>query len=181
MMKKSETAKSPDGPKRITLERTLRASVEDVWKLWTTKAGLESWWGPDGFTTEVKKLDFRAGGTFEYSMTATGAAQIEGMKAAGLPLTSTVRGTYREVAPRQRFAYTTVVDFIARVAPYEVGARVEIHVEPQGVRLVVIEDPLHNAEWTRMSVMGMNSSLDKLARLLEERRVNDQAVRSAEE
>jgi hypothetical protein len=103
------------------------------------------------------------------------------MKAAALPLTSTVRGTYREVAPRQRFAYTTVVDFIARVAPYEVGARVEIHVEPQGVRLVVIEDPLHNAEWTRMSVMGMNSSLDKLARLLEERRVNDQAVRSAEE
>ena len=32
---------------RITIERTYRASVEDVWDLWTTKEGIESWWGPE--------------------------------------------------------------------------------------------------------------------------------------
>jgi uncharacterized protein YndB with AHSA1/START domain len=31
--------------RRIALERTFVAPVEDVWELWTTKAGLESWWG----------------------------------------------------------------------------------------------------------------------------------------
>ena len=42
-----------DKTRRLTLERTYRAPLEKVWELWTTKAGIESWWGPDGFTVEV--------------------------------------------------------------------------------------------------------------------------------
>ena len=42
---------------RITIERTYKAALKDVWDLWTTKEGIESWWGPDGFTTKVNKLD----------------------------------------------------------------------------------------------------------------------------
>ena len=30
--------------RRISLERTYKASIDDVWDLWTTKEGLESWW-----------------------------------------------------------------------------------------------------------------------------------------
>ena len=32
----------------ITMERTFDATLHEVWELWTTKAGIESWWGPDG-------------------------------------------------------------------------------------------------------------------------------------
>ena len=32
---------------KINLERTLHAPVEDVWEAWTTKKGLEAWWGPE--------------------------------------------------------------------------------------------------------------------------------------
>ena len=45
--------------RRITMERTYESSIEDVWDLWATKEGIESWWGPEGFTTEVLKLDLR--------------------------------------------------------------------------------------------------------------------------
>ena len=31
-----------------TLERVYRADVQDVWDLWTTKDGIESWWGSGG-------------------------------------------------------------------------------------------------------------------------------------
>ena len=31
---------------KIRIERTYNASIEDVWELWTTKEGIESWWGP---------------------------------------------------------------------------------------------------------------------------------------
>jgi uncharacterized protein YndB with AHSA1/START domain len=48
--------------RRITMERTYKASVEDLWDLWTPKDGIESWWGPDGFTTKVLELDLRSGG-----------------------------------------------------------------------------------------------------------------------
>jgi hypothetical protein len=38
---------------------------------------------------------------------------------------------------------------------------------PGGVRLTVIEDVMHNEEWTRMSEMGMGSSLDRLAKVID--------------
>jgi len=47
---------------KIVLERTLRAPIEEIWSLWTTKDGFESWWGPEGFRVEVHQLDARAGG-----------------------------------------------------------------------------------------------------------------------
>lgn len=73
---------------RIIIERSYKASVEDLWDLWTTKDGIESWWGPDGFTTKVSKLDLRAGGVLLYELTATGPAQVEFMKRASMPLTT---------------------------------------------------------------------------------------------
>jgi uncharacterized protein YndB with AHSA1/START domain len=48
---KSETAAATNSP--TVIERTYRASVEELWELWTTKEGFESWWGPDGFRVEV--------------------------------------------------------------------------------------------------------------------------------
>ena len=56
--------------KQITMERTLDGTLGDVWELWTTKEGIESWWGPEGFETKVAKLELRVGGTLEYSFTA---------------------------------------------------------------------------------------------------------------
>ena len=55
-------ATAPEASKRrITMERTYdAASLDDVWDLWTTKDGIESWWGPEGFTVKVRTLDLDA-------------------------------------------------------------------------------------------------------------------------
>jgi uncharacterized protein YndB with AHSA1/START domain len=172
MAKETRTGTSSEAPRqKITFERTFRATVQDVWGLWTTKKGLESWWGPGGFATMVRRLELRPGGKFEYEMTATGQEQAEAMKKANLPLTSRAHGTYGEVTPRRRLAYRTVVDFIPGVRPYEVGAVIDFQIVPQGVRLTVTEDVMHNEEWTKMSEMGMSSSLDRLVKVIEGRRV----------
>src|SRR6187549_1752661 len=42
---------------RITLERTYKTSLPELWDLWTTKHGIESWWGPEGFRVEVERID----------------------------------------------------------------------------------------------------------------------------
>jgi len=62
---------------KLTLERSLKASVGAVWELWTTSAGIESWWGPDGFEVKVRTLDLRPQGELRYSMKAVGADQID--------------------------------------------------------------------------------------------------------
>ena len=33
---------------KFVIERTYRASVDELWDLWTTKEGFESWWPPEG-------------------------------------------------------------------------------------------------------------------------------------
>lgn len=155
--------------RKITLARTYEASLEDIWSLWTTKAGLESWWGPEGFTVKVRKLDLRLGGELLYAMTATGPSQIEFMNRAGMPLTTEARLTYTEVSPMQRLAYIHLVDFIPEVEAYDVATVVEFHAERNRVQMVVHLDAMHSDEWTQRAVMGMESQLEKLARVLASR------------
>src|SRR5205814_972718 len=85
--------------KMIRIERTYATSAEQVWRLWTTSDGIESWWAPDGFKCEVRKLDLRVGGDLVYALTATGPQQVEFMKGAGMPLTTEAQKTFTELLP----------------------------------------------------------------------------------
>jgi uncharacterized protein YndB with AHSA1/START domain len=156
--------------KTITIERNFDASVEEVWELWTTKDGIESWWGPDGFDVAVLELDLRKGGTLHYAMTARGPEQIEFMKKAGMPLSHAVRGTFREIVPNARLVYTNLIDFVPNVAPFETEMKVELQAAPKGMRLVLTIDAMHDEHWTKMAVMGWESQLGKLAKLIEKRK-----------
>jgi len=161
-------AMSSDARRTVTLERTFEASIEEVWDLWTTKEGIESWWGPEGFAVEVLKLDLRPGGELVYATTAIASDQVEFMKNAGMPLTIETRVTYSDVVPPRRLAYTTRADFIPGVDPYDAATAVELHPSADGVRLVLTQDAMHDEHWTRMAVMGWESELGKLARVLSE-------------
>jgi uncharacterized protein YndB with AHSA1/START domain len=154
--------------KRITIERLYRAPIADVWALWTTKDGIESWWGPEGFTVTVKQLDLRPGGELLYVMTASAPEQIAFMKQANMPTAHDARIVYTDVQPGRRLAYSHDVDFVPGVAPYAVETVVELTETPQGVRLVLLLDPMHDDEWTRRATMGWESELGKLAKVLGE-------------
>lgn len=101
--------------RRITLERTFEADVED---LWATAEGFESWWGPEGFRTEVRKLEPEVGGETVYVMIAVGLEQVEFLRKAGMPLESEDRLTLTEMVLTRRLAYTHLIDFLPGVAPY---------------------------------------------------------------
>ena len=148
--------------RRITLERTYTATLQDVWDLWTTREGIESWWGPGGFTTKVIELELRAGGRLRYEMTATGSDQVKFMKAAGMPLTIPGLISYTEVVPQSRLGYTHLADFIPGVTPYDVATLVEFQSLGREVRMVLTFDPMHNEEWTQRSIAGFESQLAKL-------------------
>jgi uncharacterized protein YndB with AHSA1/START domain len=150
----------------VTLERTFEASIDEVWDLWTTKDGIESWWGPDGFAVTVRSLFLRPGGALVYAMTAVGSDQIEFMKKAGMPLVSETRVTYTEVDPPRRLAYSTGADFMPGVEPYDAATVVDLHPVPGGVRMFLNQEAMHDEHWTQMAVMGWESELNKLARVL---------------
>ncbi len=163
------SAAQPDRPSQpLVLERTYSAALEDVWALWTTRAGIESWWGPEGFMVEVASLNLQVGGALEYVMTATGHSQIEFMQRAGLPLATKAKLTFTAIEPGRRLAYVTLADFVPGVAPYEIATQVEVFVEAQGVRMTVSVDRMHDETWTERAIAGWLSQLSKLPLALSE-------------
>ena len=156
--------------KRITLERTYDASIDDVWDLWTTKEGIESWWGPEGFAVTVRSIDLRPEGKLVYAMTAVAEPQIEFMKKSGMPISTETSITYKEVTRHRRLAYVNHVDFVPGVAKYEAGTVVELEPAANGVRMRLIIDAMHDETWTQRAVMGWESEIGKLQKLLEARK-----------
>jgi hypothetical protein len=112
----------------------------------------------------VRNLDVRPGGGFEYAMTATARTPVEARKAAALPQTTLSRGTYTD-APHHRLAYRTSADFIRSVAPYEAATTVEFHAGPTGLRMVVNKDVMHNGESTQWAALGLNEQFNRLGRI----------------
>jgi uncharacterized protein YndB with AHSA1/START domain len=150
----------------ITIERTFAATPERLWDLWTTKEGIESWWGPEGFTVEVLEHDLRPGGRLHYSMTATAPETVAFMERAGLPLTNHARATFGELAPPRSFTYASLVDFVPGVDPYTIQNRIDLVPVADGTRAVTTIEPLHDEEWTGRFVAGRKSQLDKLEKLV---------------
>ena len=154
----------------IRFERTYDTPVEDLWDLWTTKEGFESWWGPEGFRVDVHTIDPRVGGELFYDMVATGPAQIEYMRKAGWATSHETRGTFVEIQPLRRLKIRHMIDFIPGLEPYENNMLVEFVSESRGVRMVITVDPHLDEEWTRRAAAGLESQLTKLPAALAARR-----------
>jgi uncharacterized protein YndB with AHSA1/START domain len=157
----SHERKSHGGAK-VVIERTYRAQIEDVWALWTTKAGFESWWGPQGFRAHVQTLDARVGGTLDYEMIADSPETIAAMKQMGLSASHATHARFSELKLHERLVITSVIDFVPGVEPFEGDITVEFSVASGTVRMVITLDTVDNDEFTRMQKEGFASQLTKL-------------------
>jgi uncharacterized protein YndB with AHSA1/START domain len=48
--------------RELLITRTLNAPVDLVWETWTNPEHIAQWWGPNGFTNTITKMDLRPGG-----------------------------------------------------------------------------------------------------------------------
>ena len=156
------TTEPVPSPAVARLERTYDAPAELIWELWTTAAGLEEWFAPGGFESQVSELELRPGGQLRYTMTATAPQQVAFMRDTGNPLSMEVRKTFTEVAPPTRLAYLSLIDFVPGREPYEHLTTIDI--EPAGGRtnVVMTVDPLHEETWTQQHRAHRNNELDNL-------------------
>jgi len=81
----------------VVIERSFDAPVGLIWQMWTDPNHFKAWYGPNGATVPVAKMDVRVGGTRLVCMemqTPDGAMQMW------------FTGEYREVVENQRLVYT---------------------------------------------------------------------------
>jgi uncharacterized protein YndB with AHSA1/START domain len=157
----SSESKASAGAK-VVIERTYRARIEDIWDLWTTKEGFESWWGPVGFRVEVHTLEVRVGGTLRYDMIADSAEMVAAMKQMGQPPSHGVTSCFTELDLHKRLVLTNVIDFLPGVSTYESHIAVDFVVAGDSVRMVTTLDAMHSDEFTKMQKDGFTSQLSKL-------------------
>ena len=147
------------------LERTYDAPPERIWELWTTPAGIESWWAPEGFEVKVLALDLRPEGELRYAMTAVAPEMVAFMEQNGMPATNESLKTFTAVEPCTRLAYTSLIDFVPGVPPYSHLTVVELEPSGDGTHVTMTMDSLHDVEWTQRLVAGRENELANLALL----------------
>jgi uncharacterized protein YndB with AHSA1/START domain len=156
------TRKGGTNRSSTVIERTYRTRVEELWRLWTTKEGFESWWGSEGSRVEVHTIEAREGGALHYAMIAVAPADIATRNQLGLTPSSSVLARFTEFRPYQRLILAHVIDFVPGVKPYEQTIAVDFFAAGDTVRMVTTIEPMHDEEFTRTSVRVFTSQLEML-------------------
>lgn len=89
-----ENSRSQDA---VVIERDFDAPVDLIWRMWTDPEHFKAWYGPDGVTIPVAKMDVRVGGTRLVCME---------MRSSDGPMQMWFTGEYREVVENERLVYT---------------------------------------------------------------------------
>ena len=81
----------------VVIERTFNAPVDLIWQMWTQPEHFKNWYGPQGVTVPVAKMDVRVGGRRLVCME---------MQTPDRSMKMWFTGEYREVALNKRLVYT---------------------------------------------------------------------------
>ena len=81
----------------VTIERIFDAPIDLIWQMWSDPQHFAAWYGPDGASIPVAKMDVRVGGTRLVCME---------VQTPGGPTQMWFTGEYREVVENERLVYT---------------------------------------------------------------------------
>jgi uncharacterized protein YndB with AHSA1/START domain len=167
MTKESHSA----GKRELVIVRIFDAPRELFWKYWTEPEYFKRWWGPEGFTTTVSRIDFRVGGIYHNCLKSP----------EGENYWST--GMYREIIEPERIIYTDSFSDAegnqVSASYYEMSAYWPLELlvtvtleecEGQKTRLTLRHAGFPTSEDQDLTTDGWNESLDKLAEDLKIRR-----------
>ena len=68
MTAKENNAAQKSSDREIVISRVLDAPRELVWNAFTDPEQVAKWWGPDGFTTTIERMEVQPGGTWKHIM-----------------------------------------------------------------------------------------------------------------
>src|ERR1043165_4955176 len=108
--------------REIAATRVFDAPRELVWRMWTDPRPVIHWWGPNGFTKTIPKMDVRPGGGGNFIMHGPDGRDY------------TNKAVYREVTKPSRLTYSHIsgplfeaeIDFIGPGKKPEVRRRITV-------------------------------------------------------
>jgi uncharacterized protein YndB with AHSA1/START domain len=137
--------------KELRMNRRFKAPVKLMWEVWTSPDHIANWWGPDGFTSTVHKMDFREGG--EWLLT------LHGPDGTNYPN----RSIFKEIILNERIVYEHFnPHFITTVIFESIGDETQViwsmEFDTAELRDIVVK--AHKAD------QGMKQNLERLGEYL---------------
>ena len=116
----------------VVIERSFDAPRQVIWQMWTDPEHFKAWYGPEGATIPVAKMDVRIGGSRLVCME---------MQAPSGPMAMWFTGEYLQVVENQLLVYTeSMSDENGNVSsPSDMGMR-EGHPVVTEIRVELVDD-----------------------------------------
>ena len=133
-------------PLSLEFSRVFDAPPALVFRMWSSPEHLTRWWGPKGFTSSVKKLEFRKGGRYHLL--------IHGDSDNGMS------GIFREIVENEKIVFTFAWD---HDPAWETLVTVTLRAEGTGTRLTFRQEPFADIETRDSHLGGWGECLDRLS------------------
>jgi len=91
-----ENKKSSTADRGLIMSRKLNAPIELVWEVWTNAEHIVNWWGPNGFTNTISKMEVVPGGEWDLVMHGPDGTDYKN------------KSIFKEVIPYKKIVYEHV-------------------------------------------------------------------------
>ena len=88
-----QNEKSNTADRELRISRLLDAPVELVWEVWTNPEHIKNWWGPDGFTNTITKMEIKPGGEWNLIMHGPDGTDYKN------------KSVFKEIVKHKKFVY----------------------------------------------------------------------------
>ena len=82
--------------REIVITRLLNAPIELVWEVWTNPNHIKNWWGPNGFTNTITKMEISPEGEWDLIMHGPDGTDYKN------------KSIFKEIIPHQKLVYEHV-------------------------------------------------------------------------
>jgi uncharacterized protein YndB with AHSA1/START domain len=112
----SMAEKNSTANRELRISRLLNAPIELVWEAWTKPEHLRQWWGPNGFTNTISKMDVVENGFWELVMHGPDGTDYKN------------KSIFKEVIKYKKIVYEHITGpkFIATIAFEPVGNKTQM-------------------------------------------------------
>ncbi len=131
----------------LTTTRSIAASPERLFRMWTEPEHVQRWWGPEGVECPFAEIDLRPGGAYCIANKMSDGSVI------------LISGVFEVVEPPSRLVYTWTTDKDEREPE-----RVTVSFVPQGdkTEVTVLHELIPDAETAHSHEIGWNGCLAAL-------------------
>src|SRR6267154_2445193 len=140
--------------RELVISRLLSAPRELVFKVWTDPEHIKNWWGPNGFTNTIHKMEVKPGGEWDFVMHGPDGTDYKN------------KSIFKEIVKPERIVYEHVSGpkFLATINFTEVGKKTLI----RWSMLFESKESFEQTVKTFKADEGLKQNIDRLNNYLEQ-------------